>query len=108
MILLSVVYRIAVMPMEINFLVHVSARKAFFCSVKIFHSLSQIVLSNNEALKMARLAFDHAQVLEWVLGNNCIYYLVFFLNFWTIVTIQRYACSLKLWNEVPSNKFQLL
>ena len=56
--------------------------------------------------KQTRLAFDRAQVLEWVLRNNCNFYLVFFLHFWTILTIRWYARSLKLWNEVPSNKFQ--
>ena len=62
---------------------------------------------NNEALESdVRLAFDHVQVLEWVLRNNCSCYLVFFLHFWTILTIPRYTRSLKLWNEVPSNKLQ--
>ena len=56
--------------------------------------------------KVTSLVFDRAQELEWVLRNNCNFYLVFFLHFWTLLTIRRYARSLKLWNEVPSNKFQ--
>ena len=55
--------------------------------------------------KVTRLPFDCAQVLEWVLHNNCNCYFAFFLYFWTILTIRRYAHSLKLWNEVPSNTF---
>ena len=39
----------------------------------------------------------HAQVLESVLRNNCNRYLVFFLHFWTILTIRNYARSLNLW-----------
>ena len=45
-------------------------------------------------------------MLEWVLCNNCNCYLVFFLHFWTILTIRRYARSLKVRNKVPSKKFQ--
>ena len=31
--------------------------------------------------KVTRLAFDRAQVLEWILRNNCNCYLVFFFSF---------------------------
>ena len=57
-------------------------------------------------LKVTRLAFNRAQVLEWVSRINCNCYLVFFPHFWTILTIRRCARSVKLWNEIPSNKVQ--
>ena len=88
--------------MQIKILV----RMDFFCRVKIFRQSSQVIsFSNNEAPE--RLAFDRAQVLEWVLCSNCnCLYSVFFLHFCgTILTIRRYARSLKLWNEVSNNKF---
>ena len=55
MILLSAVYRIAITPMKINFLLHVSAHKDFFYCVKIFHSSWQIASSNNEAPKYNKI-----------------------------------------------------
>ena len=71
-----------------------------FCRVKIFHRSSQIVFfSTTKHSKVTRMAFDCAQVLEWVLRNHCNCYLIFFLHCWTILTIRRYTRSLKLWNE---------
>ena len=95
-------------PMEIDFLVRGQRPHGFCCRVKIFHRSSQIVFfPTTKHPKAARLAFDRAQVLKWALSNNCNSYLaVFFLHFWTILTVRRYARALKLWNEVPSNKFQ--
>ena len=59
-------------PMEVDFLVRVSARMDFFCSVKIFRGSSQIgFFSTSKHQKLTGLAFDRAQVLEWVLHNNC-------------------------------------
>ena len=44
--------------------------------------------------------------LTWFTGSYALdCYLVFFVNFWTILTICRHARSLKLWDEVPRNKF---
>ena len=65
--------------MEINFLVHASARMDFFSRIKVFHHSSQIVFfPTTKHPKVTKLAFDHAQVLEWVLCNNCNCFLVSF------------------------------
>ena len=79
-----------------------SAASKYFVSR---HRLS--VFPTKKHPKVTRLAFARAQVLEWVLCSNCnCLYSVFFLHFCgTILTIRRYARSLKLWNEVSSNKF---
>ena len=81
-----------------DFLVRASASMDFCCCLKIFPT--------SKHPKVTRLAFDCAQVLKWVLRNNCNCYLAFFLYFWTILTIRRYARPLKLWYEVPSKRFQ--
>ena len=70
--------------------------------------ITDCFLPTTKHLKVTRLAFDHAEVLEWVLCNNCNCYLVFFLHFWTLLTIQNYAGSLKLWNSISRINFRLL
>ena len=42
----------------------------------------------------------------WVLRNNCNGYLVFLFPFLVKFDCPNICRSLKLWNEVPSNKFQ--
>ena len=64
--------------MEINFLVRVSARKDFFCRVKIFYRSSQIFFSTTKLPKVTRLAFDCAQVLGWVYATIAIVIWVYF------------------------------
>ena len=70
-------------------------------------NISSVVTDCQFFQQVTRLAFDRSQVLEWVLCSNCnCLYSVFFLHFCgTILTIRRYARSLKLWNEVSNNKF---
>ena len=53
---------------------------------------------------MTKLAFDRAQVLEWVLLNNCNCYLVFFLHLSAILTIRRYAHSRLLYLKNKSRR----
>ena len=94
-------------PMEINFLVRVSARTVFFLPRQNISSfVTDCFLPTTKYPKVTRLTFNRAQVLKWVLINNCNCYLVFFLHFCTILIIRRCARSLKLWNEIPSNTFQ--
>ena len=69
--------------MEIDSLIRLSARMDLYCHVKMVHRSSQIFFSNNEAPesnKIIRLAFDRAQVLKWVLRNNCNLILFGFLS----------------------------
>ena len=61
----------------------------FSATSKYFIIHHRLFLSTTKHPKVSRLAFDHAQVLEWVLRNNC--------NL--SMTIWNYAHSLKLWNE---------
>ena len=93
-------------PMEIDFLVRVSAHMDFFYRLKIFHCSSQISFSNNEAPESDKIGIWLCSMLKWVFRNNCNCCLVLLFHFWTILNIRRYAPCLKLWNEVPSNKFQ--
>ena len=95
-------------PMEIKFLAGSRQHPhGFFLPCQNISSfVTDCFLPTTKYPKVTRLAFDSVQVLEWVLLSNCNCYLVFFLHFWTILTIQRYAHSLKLWNEAPSNKFE--
>ena len=61
--------------MEIlNFLVRVSARIDFLPRQNISSFVADFFfLSKTKHPKVTRLAFDRAQVLEWVSHNNCNY-----------------------------------
>ena len=82
-------------PMEINFLVLVSTCMAFFFRVK---SISSFVADCFFQQQSTQTWQDwHLTVLKWII----------WVRFCAIIlTIQRCACSLKLWNEVPINEFQ--
>ena len=71
--------------MEIHYLVRVSARTDFSTAPKSFIIRRRLLIFT---MKVPRFAFGCAQVLEWVLRNNCNCYLVFFLCFWTVSTIR--------------------
>ena len=81
--------------MKINFLVHMSACMDFFFRVKSISSFFADCFFQQRSTQMWQ---DwHLIVLKWIIRVRF---------YTTILTIRRYACSLKLWNKVLSNKFQ--
>ena len=91
-------------PMEINFLVRVGARMDFFLPHQNISSfIADCFFQQQSTRKWQDMAFDCAQVLEWVIFNNCINcYLAFFPHFWTISTVRRYmpilwSCGTRFW-----------